>query len=62
MAEAVLIEQMRNWRHHLHQNPEFGHQETETAAFVVEKLRSFGIRDIRTGIGKTGVVASLLLG
>ena len=62
MAEAVLIEQMRNWRRHLHQNPEFGHQETETAAFVVDKLHSFGISDITTGIGKTGVVASLRLG
>jgi len=62
MAEASLIEQMRSWRRHLHKNPEFGHQETETAAFVVDKLRSFGISDIRTGIGKTGVVASLRLG
>ena len=62
MAETGLIEQMRNWRRHLHQNPEFGHQETETAAFVVDKLRASGISDITTGIGKTGVVASLRLG
>ena len=62
MAEASLIEQMRTWRRHLHQNPEFGHQETVTAAFVVDKLQSFGISDIQTGIGKTGVVASLRLG
>ena len=29
----------------------------ETAAFVVERLRDFGVDDITTGIGKTGVVA-----
>lgn len=62
MTETTLIEQMRNWRRLLHQNPEFGHQETETAAFVVEKLRSFGISDVKTGIGKTGIVALLRLG
>jgi amidohydrolase len=29
----------------------------ETAAFVAEKLRAFGVDEITTGIGKTGVVA-----
>jgi hippurate hydrolase len=62
MTETTLIEQMRNWRHLLHQNPEFGHQETKTAAFVVDKLRSFGISNVKTGIGKTGIVASLRIG
>ncbi|NCV11776.1 MAG: amidohydrolase, partial [Rhodobacteraceae bacterium] len=56
MTETTLIEQMRNWRHLLHQNPEFGHQETQTAAFIVDKLRSFGISNVKTGIGKTGIV------
>ena len=62
MTETTLIKQMRNWRRLLHQNPEFGHQETETAAFVVDKLRSFGISNVKTGIGKTGIVASLRIG
>ncbi|NDI05624.1 MAG: amidohydrolase [Rhodobacteraceae bacterium] len=62
MTETTLIEQMRNWRHLLHQNPEFGHQETQTAAFIVDKLRSFGISNVKTGIGKTGIVASLRIG
>jgi len=62
MTESALIEHMREWRRHLHQNPEFGHCEEKTAAFVVDKLRGFGISDIKTGIGKTGVVASLQLG
>jgi len=62
MTQTDLLENMRAWRRHLHQNPEFGHQEVQTAAFVVDKLRSFGISDIKTGVGKTGVVASLRLG
>jgi amidohydrolase len=42
-------------RRFLHENPELGFQEVKTAAFVVERLRSLGVEDIRTGINKTGV-------
>jgi hippurate hydrolase len=45
------------WRQHLHQYPELQFDVHETAKFVEEKLRSFGITDITTGIGQTGVVA-----
>ncbi len=45
------------WRRHLHQYPELQFDVHETAKFVEEKLRSFGITDITTGIGQTGVVA-----
>ena len=45
------------WRRHLHQHPELMFEVHETAKFVEEKLRSFGITDITTGIGRTGVVA-----
>ncbi|WP_370401819.1 M20 aminoacylase family protein [Sulfitobacter sp. JB4-11] len=45
------------WRRHLHQHPELCFEEHATAAFVVDRLRDFGITDITTGIGKTGVVA-----
>lgn len=45
------------WRRHLHQYPELQFDVHETAKFVEEKLRSFGITDITTGIGKTGLVA-----
>ena len=45
------------WRRHLHAHPEIGFEIHETARFVAEKLRSFGITDITTGIGQTGVVA-----
>ncbi len=53
-----LSERMIAWRRHLHQHPELGFQERETAAFVVETLRPLGLT-IREGVGKTGVVAEL---
>lgn len=49
--------EIAGWRQHIHQNPELGFEEHQTAAFVVERLRDFGITDITTGIGQTGVVA-----
>lgn len=50
---------MIDWRHHLHRHPELSNREEKTAAFVVEKLRSFGIEDIRDGIAGHGVVGVL---
>ena len=62
MTLAELDQRMRQWRHHLHQNPEFGFEEVETAAFVVDRLRDFGIEEIETEVGGTGVVATLKRG
>ena len=62
MTFSDLETDMRAWRHHLHQNPEFGFEEIKTADFVAEKLSDFGIKDIQTSIGNTGVVATLKLG
>jgi amidohydrolase len=45
-------------RRYLHQHPELGFQEENTARFVAEKLRSLGI-ETRTGVAKTGVVGLL---
>jgi amidohydrolase len=42
-------------RRHLHQHPELGFQEFETARFVAERLQALGVEDIRTGIAVTGV-------
>ncbi len=42
-------------RRHLHENPELGFEETETAAFVVDRLKALGVEDVRTGIAVTGV-------
>ncbi len=44
-------------RRHLHEHPELGFQEVETAKFVAARLEQLGLEDIRTGIAKTGVTA-----
>jgi len=44
-------------RRYLHEHPELGFQEHETAAFVAQRLDALGCADIRTGIGGTGVTA-----
>ncbi len=45
------------FRRELHANPELGFQEHFTAARVVDMLKAFGVDEIHTGIGRTGVVA-----
>lgn len=45
------------WRRYLHENPELDFQEHNTAKFVTEKLASFGINHMVTGIAETGIVA-----
>src|SRR5579883_1731729 len=45
-------------RRRLHQYPELSFQETETAAFVADRLRALGYEP-RTGVGGNGVVAVL---
>jgi amidohydrolase len=62
LVSNELADAMLQWRRHLHQNPEFGFEEEATARFVAEKLREFGIEDIETGIGGTGVIATLKCG
>jgi amidohydrolase len=42
-------------RRHLHEHPELGFEEFETAKFVAERLAALGVEDIRTGINVTGV-------
>ncbi|MBC8036670.1 MAG: amidohydrolase, partial [Rhizobiales bacterium] len=55
---AALTPEVIGWRHHIHANPELGFKEHETARFVAERLRSFGL-EVHEGIGGTGVVGVL---
>ncbi len=48
-------------RHRIHQNPELGNRELETAALVADHLRSLGI-EVQTGVAHTGVVGVLVGG
>ncbi len=56
---AELHPEVTAWRHHLHEHPELMYEVHETAAFVVERLKEMGADDIVTGIGRTGVVATI---
>jgi amidohydrolase len=53
-AEPQVIKHRR----HIHQHPELGNRETETAAYVAAHLRQLGL-EVQTGVAKTGVVAVL---
>ena len=53
-AQPTLVQ----WRRDIHQHPELGEQETRTAKLVADHLRALGLT-VRTGVGKTGVVAVL---
>ncbi len=53
-----IAEQMTEWRRDFHMHPELGFQETRTAGRVAEVLAALGYR-VRTGVGRTGVVAEL---
>ena len=54
---AGFAGEMTGWRRHLHARPELGLDCHRTAAFVVERLRDFGITRIETGIATSGLVA-----
>lgn len=53
-----IVPELVNWRRHLHAHPELAFQERQTAAFVAEKLRDFGL-EVHEGVGRTGVVGVL---
>ena len=52
-GEAVL------WRRDLHRRPELLYALDETSAFVAEKLSAFGLDEVVTGVGGSGVVGVL---
>ena len=58
----ALQAEMTAWRRALHRRPEFGFEETATAAFVAGKLREFGLNEVVEGVGGTGVVGTLKRG
>lgn len=52
---ATLVAQRRDF----HMNPELSNREERTARVVAEKLRALGLDEVKTGVGKHGVVALL---
>ncbi|MGX5733364.1 amidohydrolase [Bosea thiooxidans] len=57
-----LVQAMTAWRRDLHAHPEFGFEEQRTSAFVAARLREFGLDEVVTGVGGTGVVGTLKRG
>ena len=55
------LETIRAWRHHLHKHPELSLEESETAKYIADLVRSWGY-EVVEGVGKHGVVASLTAG
>lgn len=53
---SELQEEATEWRRHLHAHPEILYEVDETAAFIKARLEEFGVDEIVTGLGRTGVV------
>lgn len=49
-------DEITSWRHHIHRNPELLFETAQTAEFIIEKLKEFGVDDIRTDFAKNSVV------
>ena len=57
-AAQQLQPRLVTWRRHIHQYPELSNREVKTAEYVASHLRQLGL-EVRTGVGKTGVVGIL---
>lgn len=49
--DKIPVQEMIEWRRHIHENPELSFEEFKTSAFVEEKLRSFGNIEIEKPVG-----------
>ena len=59
LGRAAAVEQkLIAWRRDIHQHPEMGDQEKRTAKLVADHLRRLDM-EVRTGVGRTGVVGIL---
>jgi hippurate hydrolase len=56
---AEMHAEITEWRRDLHAHPEILYDTHRTAALVADKLRAFGCDEVVTGIGRTGVVATI---
>jgi amidohydrolase len=54
-----VIARITELRHRIHEYPELGNREFETARLVADHLTGLGFDDVRTGVAHTGVVAVL---
>ncbi|WP_143833206.1 M20 metallopeptidase family protein [Oceanobacillus timonensis] len=52
------FEEVQGWRRYMHQHPELSFQEVHTAAYIEEKLKSFGL-EVQKNIGGNGLISVL---
>ena len=55
---AADLEELAAVRRDLHAHPELAFEEVRTSGIVAERLRALGL-EVRAGVGKTGVIATL---
>lgn len=53
---AEFHDEITEWRRDIHAHPELLYEVHRTAALVAEKLHEFGVDEVVSGIGQTGVV------
>ncbi len=58
-AAESLRSQLIAQRRDFHMHPELSNREERTSRIVAERLRSLGLTDVKTGVGKYGVTALL---
>ncbi|MCI0338361.1 MAG: amidohydrolase [Acidobacteria bacterium] len=58
-AAEGLRQKLVDQRRDFHMHPELSNREERTARVIAEKLRALGLDEIKTGVGKYGVVALL---
>lgn len=56
--DDATVQELVAVRRDLHQHPEIAFEEVRTSGIVAERLRALGL-DVRTGIAKTGVLATV---
>ena len=62
VAIDAVEPQVIEWRRAIHQNPELGNEEHQTAALIAAQLRRLKFDHVETGVAGTGVVGTLIGG
>ena len=58
-AAQALNAQLVEWRRDFHMHPELSNREERTSRVIAERLRSFGLDEVKTGVARHGIVALL---
>jgi amidohydrolase len=58
LKSSAILPKVIEWRRYIHEHPELGNREFKTAEYISAHLNALGI-EVRTGVGKTGVVGLL---